>query len=121
MANFSHVNTSNHSEIENPMIKLIVSLGWLTLLASSAGAVNIIGQGNKTCRDWLTENAEGTSGTSEAWVTGFMSGLAVGDENDFLKKSDLDALINAVTAGCKLKPDESIAKTVLSIVNKMEK
>ena len=103
------------------MIKFLVSLAWLTLLASSAGAINIIGQGNKTCSDWLTEIAEGTSGTSEAWVTGFMSGLAVGDKNDFLKKSDLDTLINAVTAGCKLKPDDSVAKTVLSIVAKMEK
>ena len=103
------------------MIKLIALFGWLTLAASSAGAVNIIGQGNNKCSDWLTADAEGTLGSSEAWVTGFMSGLAIGDKNDFLKKSDLQAIIKAVTAGCKLKPDESVAKTVLSIVAKMEK
>jgi hypothetical protein len=103
------------------MIKFIVSLGLLTLAASNAGAVTVMGQGNNKCSDWITEEAEGTLGISEAWVTGFMSGLAIGDQDDFLKMSDVDSITNAVTAACKLKPDESIAKTVLSIVAKMEK
>ncbi len=103
------------------MIKLIASLGLLTLVASRAEAVTVMGQGNNKCSEWLTEETEGTSGVSEAWVTGFMSGLAVGDKNDFLSKTDVDAITNAVTAGCKLKPEQSIAKTVLSIVAKMEK
>ena len=105
------------------MIKLIASFGLLTLMATCAGAVNIIGMGNDKCSDWVSAAADGGSpgGSYEQWVAAFMSGLAVGDKNDFLKKPNLDDIVGAVTAGCKLKPDKSIAEAVLAIVAKMEK
>lgn len=105
------------------MIKLIAAFGLLTLMATSAGAVTIIGMGNDKCSDWVSAAADGGSpgGSYEQWVAAFMSGLAVGDKIDFLKKTNLEGIINVVTEGCKLKPDNSIAEAVLAIVAKMEK
>ena len=104
------------------MIKLIASLGFLSFLATSASAVTTIGSdGLNECSEWLSVKDHSNEGSTEGWVLGFLSGLAVGDKKDFLRDAKVSSVIQAITDGCKLQPDLTIAEVVLSIGEKMEK
>lgn len=71
-----------------------------------------------TCGDWISEievnEAERDSNwlmkTNEAWLLGYMSGLAIGNNADALKNTDATSMILYVTNYCKQNPLNRISE-----------
>lgn len=85
----------------------------LTLLASiaissSSYAVNI--RGASSCGKWVKDRNERVFSPSQAWLVGFLSGLAIGTDRDVVRvELDNDSIYLWMDNYCKANPLKDIS------------
>ena len=76
----------------------------LTTLSTQAPAVTV--RGARSCGEWVEHRQEKTMSTlaTEAWVVGFLSGIAIVRDKDFLKETDAPSIFLWMDKYCKANP-----------------
>lgn len=75
-------------------------------LVQSVFAINV--RGATSCGDWVQERQLKGSTTRQTWVVGYLSGLAVGSEVDFIGKKDNPSLFLWIDNYCRANPLKDI-------------
>ncbi|MDM0057346.1 hypothetical protein [Variovorax fucosicus] len=88
------------------MKKLVAVL--LVLLASGANAVSI--RGPVSCGAWVKERQEAGWGTqtNQAWLVGYLSGVAAASDKDFIKGTDNPSIFLYLDNFCRANPLKTI-------------
>lgn len=109
------------------MLRLPALTAALLIVGSSAFADSITmkGWGAQPCSKWISEHQANSSSivsvAQQGWVLGFVSGVAWGQQNDFLKYTDYNAILKAVDQQCTLKPAEAIFDAAISVARELYK
>ena len=85
----------------------------LAILCLSFSAHAVVIKGARSCGQWVKshQSAETTveSVTQEAWLMGYLSGLAFAHDVDFLRGVETESMFLWTTNYCKAKPLEDIS------------
>lgn len=96
---------------------LLAAVLLTTTLDVTASGITAIG--NISCGSW-TKNKSSTS-PHEAWLFGYLSGIAWGKRNDFLKETDAESIILWVDNYCKINPLKKVGDAAGILVEELTK
>jgi hypothetical protein len=104
-------------------IYLVIAIAVFSCSSTNASAVQIRGVGS--CGEWITETTEtptkfNTRFYDEAWLIGYLSGLAVGTNTDFLAGTDHQSIYLWVTNYCQANPLDDLAKAAKALYMKLK-
>ena len=85
-----------------------VMLLCLGLAAPSAQAVET--RGARSCGIWISDKANVQAVTNEAWLVGFLTGMAVNSGKDILKGTDNVSIILWVDNYCRANPLQNLTR-----------
>jgi len=72
--------------------------------------------GAKSCDDWKDERASKSSaGLSVTWLSGFMAGIEVSKNQDFLKGTSTQSLYASIDSYCEAHPFEFVSDAGISV------
>lgn len=96
------------------MSRAMVSLLAIAVLCTvpyDADCKGIQLRGGRSCEAWLrnTHSAVSIGGGDESWLIGFLSGIALMSERDFLRGTDNDAIFVWVDKYCQANPSKEVA------------
>lgn len=83
-------------------IMFVLAISFAT---NSEGAVEV--RGARSCGVWVKDRAEKSEmrvNANQTWLVGFLSGLALGTDSNFLKHTDNDSLYLWVDNYCQKNP-----------------
>lgn len=84
-------------------VLIIISI----LVSTTAFAVDT--RGVRSCGVWIKERQNGRGGiSSQTWLVGYLSGLAVGSGKDFMNGTDNDSIYLWVDNYCRANPLEHL-------------
>ncbi len=89
-----------------PAILIFLTLGGISNPSSAIATLGV-----RTCGNWVKEAKTPNSCAAianQSWLVGYITGLAVGSNKDFLKDSDTDSLFLWVTNYCQKNPLEKL-------------
>ena len=89
--------------------------------AFDAQAVEV--RGTPTCSGWIKQKGTLQGSGNKGWLVGFLSGVAVESDKDFLLGTDSDALFLWVDNYCQANPlnDVALAGWALSVELRLKK
>jgi len=117
---FKGKNEMQMSRVKNHIFIALLTLGiWI-----DAGAVTVMG--SRSCGDWVKEHSETKPKdwdgiTQDAWLVGFISGIAMIIQKDVLKDQSGESLVLWVTNYCKNNPLNSTSDAGQELFVKLKK
>ena len=93
----------------------------LTVCASTLSAHAVEIRGARSCGKWIAGQADGQSASNEAWLVGFMSGLAFQSNQDLLKGTDNESITLWVNNFCQKNPLENLVTAAETLANELAK
>jgi hypothetical protein len=83
---------------------------FLLVMLASRDAMALATMGDRSCGTWATRKQDFTTDiSSTAWLTGFMTGMAVGTSVDVLRDVDGDSVLLWMDNYCKAHPLDKVA------------
>jgi hypothetical protein len=79
-------------------------------MATEANAVNV--RGARSCGEWIQSHAEANSWTAlveESWVIGYLSGMAMTSNTDFVHGTDNQSIFLWISNYCQANPLNDVA------------
>lgn len=82
----------------------------ISILVSTTTAFAVDTRGARSCGVWIKERQPNGGGgiSSQTWLVGYLSGLAVGLGKDFMKGTDNDSIYLWVDNYCRANPLEHL-------------
>jgi len=93
-------------------------LAILLAMPSLADAHLVASRGAVTCETWTKQRPQNAK-TAEAWLLGYLSGLAQEADHDFPKVMDDAALFRAMDDYCRQNPRQTIALGGFMLMGKL--
>jgi hypothetical protein len=105
--------------VKSILVAMIVPL--LIVFSNSASAVTVMGQ--VSCGVWTRDRTAGGNLKHRhvAWLAGYLSGLALGDNKDYLKGRDIESLALWVDSYCHANPLREITHAGDTLVRAIAK
>ncbi len=102
------------------LVAAVAALG-MALLAADAGAVAT--RGGVTCAQWLQDKkADAWEITADQfWLLGYLSGLAVGLNQDFLRSQSNDAIYSWIDNHCLANPTQGLGEAANALASELIK
>ena len=94
-------------------------VGLMCALALDAQAVEV--KANRSCKVWAADKGVVTSLNHEAWLMGFMSGLATATDRDVLKGTDAAWIFVRVDSFCMVNPLKHIGDAGVAVFEELLK
>jgi hypothetical protein len=98
--------------------RILLLMAFATLCFSSAQAVTVTGA--RSCGDWLkykpvSNDKEWPRVVAEAWVVGYLSGIATGTDKDALKGTTASSLFVWMDNHCQTNPLDDISDGAINL------
>jgi hypothetical protein len=88
-----------------------LALTCLVLSATTSEAQAVMTRGAPSCGKWIAEKGNGPMrGGYEWWLLGFLTGVAVSSDKDFLRGTDNESIYLWVDNYCSSKPLSSVTE-----------
>ena len=103
----------------NKSICKLIAIICLSLITLNANAKPIMVNGSTNCGDWVAN----LDVQKKSWLLGYLSGLAVGRQQDILKETSNESIFLWMDNYCKANPLENVihAGNILSYELKKQK
>jgi len=94
--------------------------GLIDMFFSKKKLVTVL-ESQFTGEKWIQERAKGGATTLELWVVGYLSGLAVGSNEDFLKGASAASILEVMDRRCALKPLLRLSEIAGEVADELRK
>lgn len=102
------------------IFKLPVAMLALVYM-SSASALSLLGPGTPSCGEWVKERKEGHAYAKEAWLMGYLSGIAAAHATDYLKGANHESIYLWVDNYCRDNPLDLYHNGVQNLLSELKK
>lgn len=87
------------------MKNIICALTAIAAISGVSGSVSAVEiRGTRSCGEWLTDSPSGLGSGNRSALIGFLVGLAVGTDKDFLKGTDNPSIFLWMDNYCRSNP-----------------
>jgi hypothetical protein len=88
---------------------------------SDVGAVTMLGAGNLSCGSWIAQRDEMVRQLNISWVLGYLSGMNLMADKDFLKSYEVNGITEAINKYCRENPLNNITDAATDTAIQMRK
>jgi hypothetical protein len=99
------------------LVALVSVVMLMAMVASTLRAVEI--RGARSCGKWLEERRSGNHVYAEAWLVGFLSGMAFESNKDFLKGTDNASIDSWMDNYCTNHPLDTLVDGAEALMNEL--
>ena len=103
---------------------LLIAIAAVSAMGVHAdGVAVLVPETVRSCGKWLEVRKQSNqkSWQAESWLTGFASGLAVGSDRDFLRRTDEASILYWIDKYCRESPLSSPTAGVKILSNELQR
>ena len=91
------------------------------LMASNVGATTVLGSGGLSCGHWLDGEKQSVRNIDISWVLGYLSGLNLTSQINFLQGYDHKGIAAAIDKYCRENPLKDVADAADDVAKQMKR